>query len=80
MKIKDIEELKKIAKEIRINIIKQVYKDEYIKVYNPQDILPKVDAIFIAMKKHDENVEKLLKSKFNHVYYVDDFDKLVCEE
>lgn len=72
------------SEKLNINVCyaidaKQI-EDKYIKVYNPQDILPKVDAIFIAMKKHDENVEKLLKSKFNHVYYVDDFAKLICEE
>ena len=50
-------------------IDKQKKQIDGLEVFSPEEVLEKVDAVIITLKSHDKEVEEVLKSQFENIYY-----------
>ncbi len=62
-----------ISKNLNVNIKyaidKQKKQIDNLEVFAPEDKLESVDAVMITLKSHDKEVEDVLKSRFEKIYY-----------
>lgn len=63
----------KIVNKLNVDLVYGIDREkkqiEGLQVYTPEHDLEKVDAVIITLKLHNKEVEELLKSKFENVYY-----------